>query len=277
MIREELYTGPKGSQKITTTVKAGEVFNTRSVAKSFYIIATTGNLTVTPEGRSASIFGAKSGLVFEGELPENLQINNETGVDIVFTIFYGFGKYLDENPVTTGAVTITSSALPAGASTAAKQDTGNTLLAAIDAATALMVPDIDAIRVATQASATEATLAAMSAKLPAALDADGRLKVANQVVGAQGNAWNAAAVGAAGVSAAIDTKDRANVSAFGSVDAATTITVQVSEDNVTFYDTGSTSVLVGAGDFHISLNTGAKYARLKSSGAATITATIAAK
>jgi len=132
MIREELYTGPKGSQKITTTVKAGETFNTRSVSKSFYIISSTGTLTITPEGRSASTFGAKSGLVFEGELPENLQISNETGADILVTLFHGFGKYLDENPAVLGAVTVTNSVLPTGASTAAKQDTGNTSLAAIE-------------------------------------------------------------------------------------------------------------------------------------------------
>jgi len=96
-------------------------------------------------------------------------------------------------------------------------------------------------------------------------------------VGAQANAWNAVAVLAAGVSASIDTKGLAHISAFGNVSAATTIGVNVSEDNVTWYASGITQVLSAAGNFYIPLTTGARYIQLSSLDAATITATIAAK
>lgn len=100
---------------------------------------------------------------------------------------------------------------------------------------------------------------------------------ATPVVGAHGNAWNAASVLADGESTAIDCQYQHRISAFGSVDAATTVSVLVSQDNTNFFDTGSSSVLGGAGDFHLSLETAARYVRLKSSGTATITATIAGK
>lgn len=263
---ESTYTGPRGSKQFTTTIPAGGVLNTKSVAKSFYIVESDGVLTVTAEGRLPQDYPQKSGEVYEGELPENLQLNNNTGAPITFTIWFGFGRYIDGQADVLGSVEITNSVLPTGAATGAKQDAQTALLTTIEQNT-------DATETATEATAVSA--ASIDGKLPAL--SDGRVAVINNALGAQGNAWNAAAVLAAGVSASLDTKDRPNVSAFGVVDAATTITVQVSQDNATFYDTATNVVLAGAGDFHLSLNTGAKYARLKSSGAATITATIAAK
>lgn len=94
--------------------------------------------------------------------------------------------------------------------------------------------------------------------------------------GAQGNAWTAIAVGINGVSTALALADRPFVSAFGSASIATTITLQLSANGTTFYD-GPTQVLSAAGDFAISVTTGAAHVRLKSSAAATITATIMAK
>lgn len=261
MVPESSYTGPKGSKQVTTTIPAGKVLNTKSVAKSFYIKAATAPLLITAEGRLPAYYGEKTGEIFEGELPENLQINNDTGGDITLTIWYGFGSYLDGNAQVLGNVTVT--ALPATAATSANQVLEIATLTAIhtDQATA---------------AKQDAQTALLGGGLPAALDG-GRLKVARNAIGAQGNAWNATAVGAGGTSNAVDTLDATNVSAFGHVDAATTITVQVSEDNATFYDTATTVVLAGVADFHTSFSTGAKYVRLKSSGAATITATIAAK
>jgi hypothetical protein len=99
--------------------------------------------------------------------------------------------------------------------------------------------------------------------------------VTPNVVGVQGNAWNAAAVLAAGVSASIDCQYTPNISVFGNVAAgATTLTVQFSQDNVNFYDATNT---VANGDFSLSGVFGARYLRLKSSNARTITATIAGK
>jgi hypothetical protein len=96
------------------------------------------------------------------------------------------------------------------------------------------------------------------------------------VVGAHANAWNAAAVGAGGTSASVDCQNTPFVSAFGNASAATTITVQYSQNDVDYYD-GPNQVLGGAGNFRIDATVGARYVRLKSSAAATITATIAGK
>jgi len=95
-------------------------------------------------------------------------------------------------------------------------------------------------------------------------------------IGVQGNAWNAASVGTNGTSAVIDTWSCPFVSAFGNAGAATTITLQYSMDGASFY-TGPSTTLSGSSDFHIDATTAARYLRLLSSAAATITATIAAK
>ena len=96
------------------------------------------------------------------------------------------------------------------------------------------------------------------------------------VVGSHANAWNNVAVGVNGVSNSIDCQFAPNISAFGTTDGATKIVVQLSQDNVNFYDAVS-DIVGGPGDFTISGVFGARYMRLKSTVARTITATIAAK
>jgi hypothetical protein len=97
------------------------------------------------------------------------------------------------------------------------------------------------------------------------------------VVGTHGNAWNAVAVAAGGDSVVIDTQYQPNISVFGNASAATTITAYVSQDGTNFYKTANEVALSAAGNFHFSFITGARYVRLKSSAAATITATVAGK
>jgi hypothetical protein len=119
----------------------------------------------------------------------------------------------------------------------------------------------------TSASSVPVVLASDQPSIPVA--------VTPNVVGTEGNAWSAAAVLAAGVSASIDCQYTPNISVFGNVaGGATTLTVQFSQDNVNFYDATNT---VANGDFSLSGVFGARYLRLKSSNARTITATIAGK
>ena len=117
-------------------------------------------------------------------------------------------------------------------------------------------------------SSVPVTLASDQGALP--------ITVTPNVVGAQGNAWNAAAVAAAGVSASIDCQYTPNISVFGNADGTTKITVQFSQDNVNFYAATEQNIPSG-GDFSISGAWGARYIRLKSSQARTITATVAGK
>ena len=100
--------------------------------------------------------------------------------------------------------------------------------------------------------------------------------VTPNVVGVQGNAWNAAAVAANGVSASIDCQYTPNISVFGNASGTTKITVQFSQDDANFYDATEQNIPSG-GDFSISGAWGARYIRLKSSQARTITATVAGK
>ncbi len=95
-------------------------------------------------------------------------------------------------------------------------------------------------------------------------------------VGAHANAWDAVAVAANGTSASLDVTNAPFVSAFGNASAATTITLQYSQDGTNWYD-GPTVTLGAAGNFRIDATVGATNVRLKSSAAATITATIAGK
>jgi hypothetical protein len=88
--------------------------------------------------------------------------------------------------------------------------------------------------------------------------------------------WNAAVVGANGQSATFDTFNSPFVSALGHASAATTITLMVSPDGVTWY-AGPTQVLAGAADFCLNATVGAEYVALQSLSAATITAYIGAK
>jgi hypothetical protein len=95
-----------------------------------------------------------------------------------------------------------------------------------------------------------------------------------QTVGAHGNAWSAAAVGAGGTSTSLDTRYTPFVSIFGNTSGGTVLTVQLSQNDADWYDSTTHAV---NGDFGFHLTIGARYVRLKNSVARTITATIAAK
>lgn len=94
--------------------------------------------------------------------------------------------------------------------------------------------------------------------------------------GTHANAWSAAAVGVNGTSTAVDFALYRTVSVFGNSSAMGNIIVQFSQNNATYYD-GPILNGGGAGDFAATFDHGARYVRLKSSAAATITATIAGK
>jgi len=89
--------------------------------------------------------------------------------------------------------------------------------------------------------------------------------------------WNAAVVGAGGKSLDHYTSDNPFITAYGNASAATTITIEVSNDKITWFVTQVTQVLAGAGDFVINATIATPYVRLSSSGAATITGWISAK
>jgi hypothetical protein len=97
-----------------------------------------------------------------------------------------------------------------------------------------------------------------------------------QIFGAQANAWSAATVGIAGTSNVVDTAYTPFCSAFGNTSNASTITVQLSADGSTFYSSATNTGAV-TGNFGLSFSPGARYVRLISSAASTITATLQCK
>jgi hypothetical protein len=106
-------------------------------------------------------------------------------------------------------------------------------------------------------------------------DRQGRLAMWSPPVGTHANGWNNIAVSANGTSTAFDTIYTKTISVFGNASGATNLIVQLSQDNTNFYDSDKTITISGAGNFGTTFETGARYIRLKSSAAATITATIA--
>lgn len=113
--------------------------------------------------------------------------------------------------------------------------------------------------------------------LPSGINNIGDVDVASlPVIGAHGNAWNAAAVLAAGVSAAIDTLDSGNITVFGNSSAITDLTIQYSQDGINFYSAEEINI-AAAGDFFLHIQTGAKFIQIVSSAAATLTVTVAGK
>lgn len=284
------YIGPKIPQYITGTLAAGEMRGLDAVGEKFYVVESDGTLTIKTNNGTKNDFNQRQGENADRDaLYERIEIYNNTGAPITFKLFYGFGEFTDGRADIIGTVEITGTVpLPTGAATAAKQDTlaGLVATAAKQDAEAVLVGAVNEAAPATDIAASGLNgrlqriaqrLTSLIALVPAALDAAGRFKIGKNALGAQGNAWLAAATGAGGFSAALDTLDASIVSAFGNVNGATTLTVQVSEDNATYYDTATTVVLGGAGDFHTSFTTAAKYVRLKSSNNVNATATLAAK
>lgn len=93
-------------------------------------------------------------------------------------------------------------------------------------------------------------------------------------IGVQGNAWSAASVSSNGLSAIVDTWSLPFVTVFGNTSTSVTITVYGSMDGVNFYTLATISA---NGDFAANYTSAARYFQLQSSGAATISAIIAAK
>lgn len=94
-------------------------------------------------------------------------------------------------------------------------------------------------------------------------------------VGIHANAWNNVAVAANGNSTISDLQYQTTVIVFGNSSAAVTLRLQASQDGVNFYTVVSLAVAIG--NFGSTTSWGARYMRLQSSAASTITATIAGK
>ena len=98
------------------------------------------------------------------------------------------------------------------------------------------------------------------------------------VIGIQANAWSAnATVTAGATSNAIDCQYTYNLSIFGTVDTTSVITVQISQDDTTYYNHSATITMTAVGTFHRLFDNAARYTKLSIDTTATITATIAGK
>ena len=124
-----------------------------------------------------------------------------------------------------------------------------------------------------QQIASEATLLTIDGKITAC-DTGAVVVSALPVGGSQANMWNAATPGAGGKSTALDCQYASYVDIFGDVDGACALSVELSQDNSNWYTSQYLYVAGGAGDFHIAVNTAARYVRLDMDAAGvTVTAT----
>jgi hypothetical protein len=97
----------------------------------------------------------------------------------------------------------------------------------------------------------------------------------SQMIGIQANLWNATVVTPGAVSAVFDTRGFPNCSVFGNVTATSTLTLQASADNINYYSTELTTL--SNTDFGTHIIFGAKFIRMTTDTAATITATVQCK
>ena len=98
-------------------------------------------------------------------------------------------------------------------------------------------------------------------------------------VGTHANAFNSASPTIDGTSATIDCQYVKRISVFGQESTASpTITIQVSQDDINWFDSNHSLYTTGGSDFYAEFEVGARYVRLKVSATCTaITATIAGK
>jgi hypothetical protein len=167
-----------------------------------------------------------------------------------------------------GAVAISAASLPlpTGAATSANQTTLGSQTTKIN----------DGTNTAAVKAASTAAVATDPA-LVVAISPNNAISVTATppTVGTHANAWNNVAVGANGVSNSIDCQYTPFITVFGTTSGGSTLSFQVSQDNTNFYTSATFSITTG--DWGADFTSGARYVRLKSSNARTITGTIAGK
>lgn len=86
--------------------------------------------------------------------------------------------------------------------------------------------------------------------------------------------WNNVASGINGVSSSVNLsqKQQSNLTFYGVLSGATTLTLQFSNDNITYYDSQYSYNSVAGGDFGFNVQASPMYCRLKSTNNITITA-----
>ena len=94
-------------------------------------------------------------------------------------------------------------------------------------------------------------------------------------IGSQGNLWNNASVAPNEASPAIDVTGVVELSIIGTTDVKTTLSIELSLDNMHFYE--SLAVPGTIGDFVIDLKTAVPWVRIRSSAACVITASLGGK
>jgi hypothetical protein len=99
---------------------------------------------------------------------------------------------------------------------------------------------------------------------------------ARQWVGVHGNAWASGAITSGAISAVVDCQGQTVISIFGTTNTINTFTVQMSQDNLAWYQT-SFQIANVTGNFGASFTIGARWVRLVATGTSTVTATIAGK
>lgn len=102
----------KISRIFTGTLAAGEMLKLSGPAEMFYVISSTGTLVFKTSSGVEETFSVYQGKrSFQGNPFDSVEVSNRTGSLITYSIFYGFGEFIDNTRVfsVTGTVTVVNS------------------------------------------------------------------------------------------------------------------------------------------------------------------------
>lgn len=88
----------QSAQIVSSVIGAGDVYPIFQTGDKFYVIISTGEIEIKPQGYSANNYSQGKGLRTPNPFP-NIQLRNNTANSIVFSIFVGFGDYIDNTTI----------------------------------------------------------------------------------------------------------------------------------------------------------------------------------
>jgi hypothetical protein len=90
----------KTAQIVTMVIAPGQVYPILQTGDNFYIIISTGVISVKPNNGGENSYSQGTGQQYPaGNEFTNLQIKNNNASSVVFSIFVGFGSYIDNRVI----------------------------------------------------------------------------------------------------------------------------------------------------------------------------------
>lgn len=109
------FRGQKTANVTTTTLADGGAFQVPGIGDKFYLIESTGTIKIKQAGGSFKEYVAQQGEVADADnLMETLEVSNNSGAPVTFSLWFGFGEFIDKRKEVTvsGIVAISTIPLP---------------------------------------------------------------------------------------------------------------------------------------------------------------------